>query len=312
MIIAAPASAATDFSIAVTPAAGGHATETLSVTGDATEPVCAEDGVAVTLRYELPSGSTDTVTVNTTTDAAGHFSAELVIPENAVAGAGAFVQAVVADCDSYGARVSVSVPIDVQAYTGQFVLDRATGEPGQVVHVAGTNCWGNEVVVIFGNLEELVIRLDADRTFSGSYVLPHVKAGTYTFAASCPGSDFAPRSLRLLRPRVVSTTPVARATGVSVTANVAATFSTRMRPGSINRITFKLFRKGSTRRLPVSVNYNATTRRARLNPHNALEPGVTYKAVITSGTQGASGDFLDQNRSIAGMQPKIWVFTTRK
>lgn len=316
MLIADPASAADEFLISVTPAAGAHVTETLSVTGDATggaaEPACVNDGVAVTLAYELPGGFIDTRTVNTSTDAAGHFTADLVIPDDAVAGGNASVQAVVADCDPSGRRVSVPVPIDVQAFAGQFTLDRTTAEPGQVVHVAGTECWGNEVTVTFGTLAEVAITLNADRTFSGSYLLPHVKAGTYTFAASCPGSSFVPRSVRLVRPRVVSTTPGAGATGVSVTANVAATFSTRMRPGSINRTTFKLFRKGSTRRLPVSVAYNETTHRARLDPQNALKRGTTYRAVITSGAQGVSGYFLDQNRSIAGTQQKTWVFTTRR
>lgn len=311
-VIAAPSSAATEFPITVTPDLG-HPTDVLAVSGDVTEPVCANDGIAIGLVYGLPSGFTDYVGLTTVTDASGHFTGELAIPENAVAGAESSVQAVVSDCDGV-ARASVPVPIDIQAYDGQFILDRTTGKPGQVVHFSGTNCWGNQVAVTFGSEKVTAITLNSDRTFSGSYLLPHLKAGTYAFAATCPGTQFASRTFTLLgptRPRVVSTTPANHATGVSVTANVTATFSTPMKAGSINRTTFKLFRKGSTTRVPASVAYNATTRTATLNPDHALKRRFSYVARVTTGAQDTSGVFLDQDRNAVGLQAKTWMFTAR-
>jgi dipeptidyl aminopeptidase/acylaminoacyl peptidase len=112
-------------------------------------------------------------------------------------------------------------------------------------------------------------------------------------------------------PRVTSTSPSAGATGVLPTVNVTATFSEAMRVASIHGQTFKLFRKGSTTKVAASVRYGAVTRKATLDPTNALRRGITYKAVVTTGAKDLAGNNLDQNSTLSGRQQHVWFFTVR-
>jgi hypothetical protein len=207
-----PAYAANEFAITLAPA-GAHPTETTTVTGDATSPTCADDGVDVTLHYTKPNGSTGAVTVSTTTDSAGQFTAVLTVPDKAVAGDAADVVALIADCTPPSqptvSRSSVSVDFAVLAFKGALTTDRTSGKPGQTVRFAGTNCWGGDVEVFFGKIGGIPAKLLADKTFSGGYPLPNVPDGTYRLGATCPGTDYAPRAIRLVNPRVVPpATPV--------------------------------------------------------------------------------------------------------
>jgi plastocyanin len=200
----APAWGATDFDITVTPDEGKPAT-TFTVSGDATDPTCADDGVQVRLFYTKPDGSTATVSANTVADASGHFSAQLTVPDNAVAGAPAHVNALVADCTppeepTVGARSSESVPFDVLAYEGTFTLSKTTGKPGDKITFTGTNCWGGDVAVFFSDLEVEDVTLKGDKTFSGSFVVPDAPGGTYEVAAECPGTDYESRAFVLVNP----------------------------------------------------------------------------------------------------------------
>ncbi|HVF04422.1 MAG TPA: hypothetical protein VNA20_06255 [Frankiaceae bacterium] len=202
--VATPAVAAPAFAITVTPDEARPG-ETFDVTGDAVDPVCAEDGVAVTLYFTRPNGTSGTTTVNTTTDAAGHFTAQLTVPENAVAGDDAFVRALIADCNppsgpSEGTRASEQVDVDVLPYSGSFTISRQSGRPGDTVAFAGTNCYGGEVVVFFGD-QELEGVPEADRTFAGELVLPDLPEGIYEFGAQCPGTDYQVFSFRLINPQ---------------------------------------------------------------------------------------------------------------
>lgn len=200
----APAAyAAGEFPITVTP------TEALpgdpfTVTGDATDPTCADDGVAVSLFYTKPDGSSGSVSVNTITDSAGHFEAALNVPETAVAGADATVTAAIADCTPpsgpTSSRASISVPFEVLAYEGAFSLSKTTGKPGETISFIGENCWGGDVVVFFGDLEVEPVTLNGNKTFTGDFVLPDAPGGVYEFGAECPGTDYEVLAFTLVNP----------------------------------------------------------------------------------------------------------------
>jgi hypothetical protein len=105
--------------------------------------------------------------------------------------------------------------------------------------------------------------------------------------------------------------PANGARGIRLVTNVSATFSEAMRPGSINRNTFELFKAGTTTRIGATVNYDQMGGRALLNPNSNLKPGTRYKAVMTTGAKDLSGNGLDQNPNVTGSQQKTWFFTTR-
>ncbi len=113
-------------------------------------------------------------------------------------------------------------------------------------------------------------------------------------------------------PKVKRVVPAENATGIAPAANVKALFSEAMRVGSINTNTVKLFKAGTTTALPATVTYDATTRRATLNPNANLQPGAKYKAVVTIGARDLAGNQLDQDQTTSnGNQPKAWFFTVR-
>jgi hypothetical protein len=112
-------------------------------------------------------------------------------------------------------------------------------------------------------------------------------------------------------PTVVSVSPASDARGVRRITNVSATFSEAMRPGSISRNTFELFKAGTTTRIGATVSYDGMGGRALLNPNSNLRPGTRYKAVVTTGAKDLSGNGLDQNPNVAGSQQKVWSFTTK-
>jgi hypothetical protein len=204
-LLAAPAYAADEFPITVTPTSGKTGAS-LHVEGDATDPTCADDGVAVSLHYTKPDGTMAATTVNTTADAAGHFEADLTVPDIAYAGEKAFVSAVIADCTPPDGptsnRSSVSVDFDVLARTGNFAISAVKGEPGDVVGFAGTNCWGGVTTVFFGDVA-VSGEPDADKTFEGSITLPDLPGGTYEVTAECPGTDYRVYSFTLVNAAAV-------------------------------------------------------------------------------------------------------------
>jgi hypothetical protein len=111
--------------------------------------------------------------------------------------------------------------------------------------------------------------------------------------------------------KVVSASPANDARGVRRVANLTATFSEAMSPGSINRNTFELFKAGTTTRIGATVNYDQMGGGALLNPNSNLRPKTRYKAVVTTGAKDLSGNGLDQNPNVTGNQQKVWFFTNR-
>lgn len=172
--------------------------DSITVTGTSD---CASVAYTVTLTYAAAAGGTTTATATGTTDASGAFTQALTVPETAVAGGPAHVAATVA-CDG-GDQTSNEVPLTIEAHEGTLAADPTAGPPGTEVTVSGTNCWGGEVVVAFGDGEEFPFEvtdvvLAADRTFTATFVIPdEAGTGEYFFAAECPGTDFPLASFKV-------------------------------------------------------------------------------------------------------------------
>jgi hypothetical protein len=110
-------------------------------------------------------------------------------------------------------------------------------------------------------------------------------------------------------PTVSSVTPQEGATGVAVGANVTATFSEAMDASTINDAegdgSFTLTKQGATTPVGASVSYDATAKKATLNPSVNLEAGTTYTATLKGGSSGV--------KDLAGnplASDKTWSFTT--
>jgi N-acetylglucosamine-6-sulfatase len=116
------------------------------------------------------------------------------------------------------------------------------------------------------------------------------------------------------KPTVTSVTPAEGAKDVSPSTNVHAFFSEAMNRDTITVETFRLARRdadGTTTPVEAAVAYNATSKKAVLNPANDLQPGATYIATVTTGMKDAAGNRLDQNQDLLGNQRKAWRFTVR-
>ncbi len=115
--------------------------------------------------------------------------------------------------------------------------------------------------------------------------------------------------------------PANSTTGVARSTDVAATFSEKMDPASINATTFKLFKCSSTTSTTcttqitnVTVSLSTDGLRATLNPYGTSSTLLTsrskYKAVVTTGAKDLAGNALDQNATTSGNQQMAWYFTT--
>jgi hypothetical protein len=84
-----------------------------------------------------------------------------------------------------------------------------------------------------------------------------------------------------------------------------------MQASTINATTFNLFKKGSTTKVGASVNYDAASDKATLDPTNSLQRGATYKAVVTTDAKDLASNSLDQRPTLSGLQQKVWSFKAR-
>lgn len=138
---------------------------------------------------------------------------------------------------------------------------------------------------------------------------------TLTATASLAGTISAPSAgvvvhVDTAKPTVTTSLPAPGATGVSRATNISATFSEAVRAASITSATVFLVPAGTTTRLPATVTYNGDTRKVVLNPTADLAAGKTYRATVSTAVLDLAGNPLDQNRTLAGLQPKTWTFTT--
>ena len=186
---------------------------------------CASGPYKVTFTYTTQQGEVATSDTSGTADSEGAFSQEVTVPEAAVPDQPASVQAS-STCPSgpppapaaqpfaagqAGGTMSNTVSITVQPASGTLSTDKTQGRAGTVVDVSGTNCLGDEVIVVFGNdsgAEEVDVVLLPDNTFSGDYTVPNVPPGPYFFAAACPGTDYADRGFTVLATPGATPTPL--------------------------------------------------------------------------------------------------------
>jgi len=167
--------------------------ETTTVTGTSD---CNSSAYTVTLTYTNPEGDTATTTATGTTDASGEYTQAITVPETAAAGEPASVQSNIPACNGEGpAAASNTVALTINAYEGTLSASPDEGPVGTEVSITGTNCYGDDIVVVFGNEEDEVevenVTLNEDRTFSATFTIPEgVPPGEYAFAAACPGTDF--------------------------------------------------------------------------------------------------------------------------
>lgn len=100
-------------------------------------------------------------------------------------------------------------------------------------------------------------------------------------------------------PSVVSNTPLAAATRVSVSASPSATFSEAMNGSTLTTTTFSLT-SGAAVPVPGLVTYANST--AVFQPVSLLPPNTLFTATVSTGAQSAAGVALATNHT--------WTFTT--
>jgi hypothetical protein len=113
-------------------------------------------------------------------------------------------------------------------------------------------------------------------------------------------------------PRVSATRPAAGANGVGPRGSIRVRFSEAVRPDTLTPGTVRLLRKGSGKRVPVDLRYDADRRRLVLDPQFALHRGATYRVLITTRIRDLSGKRLDQSPKRRGRQAATWTFRTRR
>src|SRR5205807_9963309 len=100
------------------------------------------------------------------------------------------------------------------------------------------------------------------------------------------------------RPTVSSTVPANAASGVAISAKIAAAFSEAMDPLTVSTTTFTL--KQGTTVVAGTVSYSALT--AIFTPAGNLAPLTTYTATVNTGARDLAGNALAADFS--------WSFTT--
>ena len=121
------------------------------------------------------------------------------------------------------------------------------------------------------------------------------------FVAACGGSENTPRA-DSKGPVVVSVSPADPYTAIPLDSNVEATFSKAIEPSAVNNDTFTLVRAGSEATVSALVSYDASTRKATLDPTSDLDPTAVYSATLTTGVTDTSGNPMADDRE--------WLITT--
>ncbi|HET7486305.1 MAG TPA: DUF4082 domain-containing protein [Acidimicrobiales bacterium] len=106
---------------------------------------------------------------------------------------------------------------------------------------------------------------------------------------------FMPSGPDTTPPTVTTTSPLANASGVQISANVTATFNESVQA---NTVSFTL--SDGSNAVPAAVTYDTNTRVATLNPNNDLSYSTGYTATLSGATDGAGNV----------MAPLSWSFTT--
>jgi hypothetical protein len=104
-------------------------------------------------------------------------------------------------------------------------------------------------------------------------------------------------------PEVMATNPKDGANDASTAAEITATFSEAVDPGSVIDETFRLVAQATGEVVTGKVSYDPATRRARLRPDRGLLPLVGYKATITAGVRDLVGNSMPKDHE--------WSFQTK-
>ncbi len=104
-------------------------------------------------------------------------------------------------------------------------------------------------------------------------------------------------------PTVLSTDPVDGSVGVANAANIYATFSESMEPGTITTSTFTLYDDTIGSSVTGAVSYDELLKKATLNPTSDLVTDHNYTATITTGVKDLAGHNMASNYT--------WSFSTR-
>lgn len=136
-------------------------------------------------------------------------------------------------------------------------------------------------------------------------------------AVNAVGDESDPATVSATRPDATNPTvrrviPAEGATGVSPATHVRAMFSEAVTAGSVTANTVRLYQAGSSTVLAATVTYDATKKRATLDPSAPLLKGKRYRVVVSQGVRDLAGNRLDQDPNAAGNQSKRWFFTVRK
>ena len=175
----------------------------------------------------------------------------------------------------------------------------------------GTAEAGSTVELFEEGRNSPVVAATADPSGGWRAELAAVTEGAHTFTAKAtdaagnasPGSDPLKVTVDTVEPSVVRVSPAHRATGVSPRTNLVASLSEVMGEATVNRATVKLVRGGTTRAVPATVTYDATTMKATLSPSAKLRPGTRYTATVTAGAEDLAGNPLSAS--------KTWSFKVR-
>jgi hypothetical protein len=109
-----------------------------------------------------------------------------------------------------------------------------------------------------------------------------------------------------LPPQVISTTPTAGATDVSINVAPVAAFSKALDPASVNDTTV-LLTDATNNPVSVNVNYDSTTLTITLTPQQALAPGQTYTVTLKG---FPASPHITDSTGIPLASDFTWSFTT--
>lgn len=170
---------------------------------------------------------------------------------------------------------------------------RAVAANGSIVtsasalHIGGNAIWAE----FFTGL------IDEVRIYNRSLTATEIQADMATAVAPGAPTDTTP-------PAVLTVGPSASATGVSLTANVTATFSEAMQTATIGTSTVELRNVATNALVSAVVTYNGASHVVTLDPAASLVAGTQYRATILGGAAGvkdAWGNAMTDNYT--------WTFT---
>jgi hypothetical protein len=180
--------------------------------------------------------------------------------------------------------------------------------PAEGSHVAGSftisgTAEPNSIVEPFDGSKSLQVDVLVPASGIWSVELWGVSEGSRSYKAKATdeaGNTSAQSEARTMivdtiAPTVKRVVPQEDATSITPGVNVSAVFSEAMRATSV-KSAFKLYKKGSTNALEATVTYDATVKKAVLDPSDNLRRGATYKAVITTGVRDLAGNQLSQQK----------------